>query len=294
MKESDPMGRVNRAIELLEGRHTLIYGGVSDLSTEGGVTACHTDNDFLLLEQESVPLDMVGVREFMKGLASAGPTKSGHPTPPVLVTLPMQGTNEDVVRANAWLVVHYLACGVHGFVLCHAETPGAVKTLIESMRYSSQELGVGDDGLDQGRRGAGSNPGHIWGLAPGEYLQRADVWPLNPEGELMVGLKIENQRALANAEETCKVPGVAYVEWGPGDMGYSFGERDAHDPPYSDQMAAAQARVNAARKAAGIDFCDLIAVDNYKQRIDDNVLICGSGTEVAALCREYTGRTMPA
>ena len=288
------MGRVNRAIELLEGRHTLIYGGVSDLSFEGGVKACHTDNDFLLFEQEHGPLNIPGVGDFMKGLASAGPTKSGHPTPPVLVTLPMQGTDAQVVRANAWMVVHYLACGVHGFVLCHAETPGAVKTLIESMRYSFQDLGVGDDGLGQGRRGAGSNPGPIWGLETAEYLKRADVWPLNPEGELMVGLKIENQRALANAEETCKVPGVAYVEWGPGDMGYSFGEPDSHDPPYSSQMAAARERVDAARRAAGIDFCDLINADNYKERIDDNVLICGGGREVAALCREYTGRTMPA
>ena len=81
------MGRVNRAIELLEGRHTLIYGGSGDLSYEGGVNACHTDNDFLLLEQEHVPLNITGVREFMRGLAAAGPTKSGHPTPTVLMTL---------------------------------------------------------------------------------------------------------------------------------------------------------------------------------------------------------------
>ena len=73
------MGRVNRAIELLEGRHTLIYGGSGDLSFEGGVNACHTDNDFLLLEQEHAPMNIPGVREFMRGLAAAGHTKSGHP-----------------------------------------------------------------------------------------------------------------------------------------------------------------------------------------------------------------------
>ena len=155
------MGRVNRAIELLEGRHTLIYGGSGDLSFEGGVSACQTDNDFLLLEQEHVPINIRGVQEFMRGLAAAGPTRSEHPTPTVLVTLPMQGTDEHVVRANAWMVTHYLDCGVHGFVLCHAETPGAVKALIESMRFPFHNIGVGE--------GAGSGTARQWWRC-GTYL----------------------------------------------------------------------------------------------------------------------------
>ena len=91
----------------------------------------------------------------MEGLADGGPTRSGHPTPPVLVTLPTQGMSEEVVRANAWMVDHYLACGVHGFVLCHAETPGAVRALVETMRFPFNDIGVGAD-LGAGRRGAGS------------------------------------------------------------------------------------------------------------------------------------------
>jgi hypothetical protein len=59
-------------------------------------------------------------------------------------------------------------------------------------------------------------------------------------------------------------------------------------------MAGARARVNAARQAAGIEFCDGINVDNYKEQIDNDILISGGGPEVAALCREYTQRTMPA
>ena len=287
------MGRVNRAIELLEGRHTLIYGGVGDLSFEGGVAACHTNSDFLLLEQEHHPLNITGVRECMRGMAAAGPTKSGHPTPPVLVTLPFQGTDEHVVRANAWMVTHYLTCGVHGFVLCHAETAGAVKALVEAVRFSFNSIGVGE-GLDQGRRGSGGGAGPIWGLEQLEYLRKADVWPLNPEGELMVGLKIENHRAVEHAEASCNVPGVTYAEWGPGDMAYSFGDPDGHDPPYPPEMVEARARVDAARAAAGIEFCDTINVENHKEQIDNNILISGGGPEVAELCRQYTKRTMPA
>jgi 4-hydroxy-2-oxoheptanedioate aldolase len=134
--------------------------------------------------------------------------------------LPFHGTDEHVVRANAWIAIHYLTCGVHGLVLCHAETAGAVKALIEAIGFPFNSIGVGQ-GLDQGRRGNVGGAGPVWGLEHKEYLRKADVWPLNPEGELMVGLKIENYRAVEDAEASCRVPGVTYAEWGPGDMAYS-------------------------------------------------------------------------
>ena len=56
-----------------------------------------------------------------------------------------------------------------------------------------------------------------------EYLDKAEPWPLNPDGELMLGLKIENRRALVNVEVTTRVPGISFAEWGPGDMSMSYG-----------------------------------------------------------------------
>ena len=74
------------------------------------------------------------------------------------------------------------------------------------------------------------------------------------DGELFLGLKIENRRALANTEESLKVPGIAFAEWGPGDMGLSLGFVDRHDPPYPPEMQAARARVLAACKANNVAF----------------------------------------
>ena len=41
-----------------------------------------------------------------------------------------------------------------------------------------------------------------------EYLKKADVWPLNPDGELLLGVKIEDQAATSKlrkqAESTRK------------------------------------------------------------------------------------------
>ena len=49
-----------------------------------------------------------------------------------------------------------------------------------------------------------------WGVTPEEYMQKADPWPLNPEGELLLGIKIENKYALENAEKTAAVPGIGF------------------------------------------------------------------------------------
>jgi 4-hydroxy-2-oxoheptanedioate aldolase len=130
-------------------------------------------------------------------------------------------------------------------------------------------------------------------LPEAEYLERADVWPLNPRGELMLGLKIENRRALDKVEESVAVPGIAFAEWGPGDMGMSFGHKDAHDPPYPPEMLAARARIKAACDAAGVAFLDIVREGNVVAQLDEGVRIGAATAEAADIGRRHTGRTMP-
>ena len=288
------MSRVNRAIELLEQGQPIYYSGGGELSYEGGLKAAHTWADYIAVEMEHGLFNLQGLAQFMRGLVDGGPTKSGHRTPAVITTLPTDGTDESVMRANAWMIKQVMACGVHGILLCHAETPGAVKAFVEATRYPFHVAGVGA-GLDEGRRGSGGqgNAASIWGISAQEYLRKADVWPLNPEGEIMLGLKIENRRALANAEASAAVPGIAFAEWGPGDMGFSFGYYDAHDPPYAEDMAAARAKVKAACEAANVAFLNGVNPDNVTQMIDEGVRVGSGGEEAANIGRKYTKRTMP-
>ena len=69
-----------------------------------------------------------------------------------------------------------------------------------------------------GTRGVGSENscGPIWGLERQDYIDRADPWPLNPDGELMLGLKIESAAAIPHIEEIMAVPGISFAEFGPG------------------------------------------------------------------------------
>ncbi len=287
------MPRVNRAIELLEQDQPIYYTGVEEISYAGGVAAAQTWADYLIVEMEHGPFNPTGLADFMRGLVDGGPTRSGHRTPAVIVTLPTDGADEQTMRANAWMVKQVLACGVHGILLCHAETAGAVKVFVEAARYSFQSIGVGH-GLEQGRRGQGGQvqAAAIWGLPVQEYLERADVWPLNPNGEIMLGLKIENRRALANVEFSVAIPGIAFAEWGPGDMGMSFGYKDAHDPPYPPEMEAARLRVKTACDTAKVAFLNSVGTETVVAMITEGVRVCAGQQAAAEIGRHFTKRTM--
>ena len=291
------MPRINRAIELLEAGQPVYYSGVhGGLTYENGTAHSDTWADYLMVEFEHGAFNPVGLGDFMRGLVDAGETRSGHRTPAVICTLPTDGTDENVMRANAWMIKQVLARGVHGILLCHAETPGAVQVFVEASRYPVHSIGVSDgqNALSQGRRGAGgqSMAAAIWGVTPQEYVQKADVWPLNPDGEIMLGLKIENRRALENAEASAAVPGIAFAEWGPGDMGMSLGHADAHDPPFPPEMSAARARVKAACDAAKVFFLNGVRPHDVVERIDEGVMVGSATEEAARIGREYTGRQM--
>ena len=77
-------------------------------------------------------------------------------------------------------------------------------------------------------------------------MQRCDPWPLNPKGELLLGVKLESPEGIANCEAICAVPGLGFAEMGPGDLGLSLGYTTLQRDPYPPAMAEARERVFAA------------------------------------------------
>ena len=202
------------------------------------------------------------------------------------------GIDEVTIRVNSWVIQQVLAAGVHGILLCHARTPEAVRAFVEACRYPFQERVAG---LGEGLRGSGSQgyAAQIWGIPAMEYIKVADPWPLNPKGEIMLGLKIEDRHALENAEKTSRVPGISFAEWGPGDMGWSYGLLTAHDPPYPAVMEKARARVLAATKAAKMAFLNQTRVEDVEEMIREGVRIGAGGQAAAEKGRKYPKRAMP-
>jgi 4-hydroxy-2-oxoheptanedioate aldolase len=285
--------RINRAIELLASGQPIYYTGGHGGYEEGKKMA-GTWADYINYEMEHGPLDFTALRGFMKGLVDAGPTRSGHRTPAVIATLPVLGVSAAHMHANFWVVQQALLTGIHGILLCHARDPEAIKIFVSSARYvnSKPHPGLPEGMLGNGSQGYASS---IWGISPSEYMKKADPWPLNPDGEFLLGLKIEDKYALANAEKVAAVPGIGFAEWGPGDMGLSLAKPDGHVPnsELDPDMKAARARVLAACKANKLAFLNTVRPNDVEEMIKEGVMIGSGGQEAAEKGRKFTKRTMP-
>ena len=296
------MGRVNKVIELLEQGQPVISTGATELTYEAGLAQAQTWSDMIQVEFEHHAFDTIGLYQYMKGLHDGGPTPSGHPTPTVICTLPSNCISPEEVRYNAWQTRHVLAAGVHGILHTHSRSAEAVKWFVATARYPVPDHRHGP-GIPEGLRGGGGQgqPAELWDVEPSRYVRIADPWPLNPEGELFLGLKIEDRHCLPDADNIAAVPGISWAEWGPGDMGMSFGDPDGHDAPYPPHMEQARATVKSALDKVGAAFyCswkdDSMTDEEIVIHLIENVgakIVPSPNAEVADSVRRKYGRTMP-
>jgi 4-hydroxy-2-oxoheptanedioate aldolase len=298
MAQAPKPKHINGAIELLEQGQPIYYDSpqrTGDAFAQGKHDA-QTWADYITYDLETVPYDINRLTAYMQGLAAGGPTKTGHPTPAVFVVLPTRGTDEATVRANSWMIEQILATGVHGLFLPHASTAGAVRAVVEAARYPNREQGVGTRGLQEGRRGAHGavSASKIWGITPEEYTRRAGVWPLDPNGEIMIGVKIEDKYGLANLDEIVKTPGLSFGEGGPSDMGLSLG-LERGDP----RGQEIQDKIFAAAKAQHLAWLMSIGPGSgpdFEARLAESIKqghLLGATEKTAALGRKITNRQPP-
>ncbi|HEY3081970.1 MAG TPA: aldolase/citrate lyase family protein [Chloroflexota bacterium] len=314
--------RINRAVELLEQDQPIYYvgGHTGHVLTYGqGKQDAHTWADYINVGFEHGEFDTVGLAGYMRGLVDGGPTKSGHRTPTVIVEAPVNGTDEANVRFNAWQFRVILGRGVHGILLCQVETAGAARAFVESCRFSHQTVGLdpslpaplerlrgarrgvlgAKDGrpyLDVGARGRGSesSAAPIWGISTEQYLERCDPWPLNPRGELLLGVKLESPEGVANCEAILAVPGLGFAEMGPGDLGLSLGYVQVPRNPYPPEMKEARERIFAACREYGVAFLEGGTPENIAGKIDEGVrVVAGHREDTARVGRAHSRRAMP-
>jgi len=315
--------RINRCIELLEQDQAIYYDGPHSghvLTSEQGRIDAATWADYMNVGMEHGSFDMTGLEAYMRGMVEAGPTRSGHRTPAVIVEAPVNGIDAAHVRYNAWQFRQILGRGVHGILLCQAETADAVRAFIESCRYPHNIIGVdpaipsplarmdgakraADGGVDSagrkllgiGTRGRGSEStaAPVWGLSTEDYMDRCDPWPLNPKGELLLGVKLESPEGVANCEEILAVPGLGFAEIGPGDLSLSLGYRTMPRDPFPPEMQRARDRILAACRKNGVAFLQGCTPDNIVARIDEGVrVVAGHSEEAAKRGRAHQKRTM--
>jgi 4-hydroxy-2-oxoheptanedioate aldolase len=125
------------------------------------------------------------------------------------------------------------------------ETVEEVNQAIAAMRFPSKGGTRPEEGFD--------NAAAYWGLTHAEYLEKADVWPINPNGELLITTIIESREGVANVRAIAAVPGVAIITVGSGTLSGVFSSRNAAGERVLDQEGfdEAVATILAACKEFG-------------------------------------------
>lgn len=211
--------RVNKLIELFENNEPA-FGVLSfDYSLNNARSLATSGLDFVFIDMEHAPFDEERLREFLLGMTNKRLIlEKGSLQPDVVpfVRIPAAGGAEELISQAKQV----LDLGVFGIFFPAIHTREQAELAVRAMRYP-QYNGVSDY-EPQGLRGRNpSNAAWYWGID--DYHAKADVWPLDPQGELLAMMFIESAEGVENIQEIIDVPGLGGIFIGPSDLSTSMG-----------------------------------------------------------------------
>lgn len=231
--------RINRAIDTLSKGGSIFGLFSADFSPANARALARSNLDYVIIDMEHTAFSMPQLQEFLLGMtdkqaiAQQGNTQM-RTTP--IVRIPPNGRNDP-----EWIVKQVLDIGVFGIMFPYVESGEEARRAVASMRYPQPR----GSKIPEPTGVRGSSPGvasWYWGV-PG-YTQRADVWPLNPQGELLAVIQIESLKGVQNAEAIITTPGVSSVFVGPSDLSMNMGLPQSHP----EVQAAIQKVVDLCKK----------------------------------------------
>ena len=147
--------------------------------------------------------------ELMSGMTTAGILiKSPAPHLSKSVVVKTHEIAEDPVKA-AGNIGRQLNLGVTGIMFVGVESADEVKAGLAAMRFKSKG---GTRSEDVGQAPA------FWGMSEKEYKEKADLWPLNPNGELVNWTIVESKAGLDKVREIAAVKGIGVLWPGAGTL----------------------------------------------------------------------------
>ena len=217
--------RLNKAIELFENDQAA-FGLLSfDYSLNNARSLARSGLDFIIIDMEHAPFNIERLREFMLGMTDKRSImEKGNLQPDVVpfVRIPAIGQEDLLSQTKQALDV-----GAYGVMFPSINNADEAEMAVRATRYP-QYNGVADY-EPKGLRGRNpSNAVWYWGVR--DYHARADVWPLDPQGELLAIIQIETAEGVENLDEIMAVPGVGVIFIGPSDLRTDMGYTSAAAP----------------------------------------------------------------
>jgi 4-hydroxy-2-oxoheptanedioate aldolase len=220
--------RLNGAIRALEqGKPAFTTFSPPEIGMAQAINAAPYDG--VVFELEHNPYDIQVLRDCMQYMLNRRQIlKAGSIAPAVapMVRIPPNGG-----EMNQWFAKQVLDIGVYGVIWPHVSTVEEARNAVSACRYPRPPTAPYFEPAGQ-RGDAPKNCAPYWGLTNQEYYSRADVWPLNPKGEVLCVIMCEEVVAIKNLPKMLKeVPGIGVVLIGEGDLSQDLGLPRQYDHP---------------------------------------------------------------
>ena len=220
--------RLNSVIAALESGQTA-FTTFANADRETAIAMSSANYDGVVFEMEHNPWDIGALRDSLQYLLNRGAiARSGSVVPAItpMVRIPPNGSEKSQVYAK-----QALDLGAYGIVWPHISTVDEAYNAVSACRYPRlpdkpryEPAGIRGDGPTAAVR--------YWGLTQAQYYERADVWPLNPKGEIFVILMMEDTRGIENLPDILRgVPGIGAILIGEGDLSQELGHPREYDHP---------------------------------------------------------------
>jgi 4-hydroxy-2-oxoheptanedioate aldolase len=220
--------RINGVVRALEaGKHAFASFAPADVQTAIELSSANYDG--VIFEMEHGPWDIHSLRDslqFLLNRRQISQAQSLAPAVTPMVRIPPNG-NEKA----QWQAKQALDLGVYGVVWPHISTVEEAYNAVAACRYPRLKSAPLYE--PAGLRGDGPTTAcRYWGMTAQEYYAKADVWPLNPIGEILVMLMIEDTKGIANLRDILReVPGIGIILIGEGDLSQELGHPREYEHP---------------------------------------------------------------
>ncbi len=264
-----PTTRYSKVIQLLEeGKPVFGTGLIWNGNLDEMMYFADSDYDMVMIEMEHEGLSFNNLRTSLQFLLNRKRVAEGgglmaDPTP--VVRIP-PNTREQ----NQWVIKQALDTGVYGLILPHLDTVEGAMSAVQSARYP-QVPGVADF-EPHGERGWWQRIApRYWGLSAAEYYDAADLWPLDPDGNMLLMGIVEEPTGVGNLPDILReVKGIGAIWAGPGDMSVALGHKGNAGHPEVQEMLL---RILGICKDAGVPCAVGCTAEEVPMRLEQGFSI---------------------
>jgi 4-hydroxy-2-oxoheptanedioate aldolase len=260
---------LNRIIEQLAQGQVAFGVSNEDMSLENARMLATEDLDWVYIDYEHAPMNFETLRMFLVGMIDrAHAARTGSVQPRVT---PLARFAPYAREGTEWAVKQGLDQGLMGVIFNSVDNREQALRNVRAMRYPQRR---GSPRMEPiGLRGSGpDNALWFWGLPMADYVQRADLWPLNPAGDLIAIMMIETAEGVKDVDAIAQVLGVGGFYIGPSDLSNSLGV-----PPGSPETEAAIQTVLKACLTHKVACGITASAADMPRRVKEGFRILGGG-----------------